>query len=264
MDSDKQTSRLDAALAKRLQGALTARGDELFQIVLDPSPEVLRTCLKNRHLGEEHLLALLKRRDLPEDLLKAIFQMEAARESRPIKLALARNPATPGPVVQSLLPQLFFFELVSLCFLPGVTPDQKLAAERTIIQRLPTTPLGNKTTLARRGTATVVCELLKEGDPALMEACLSNPRLREVAIFQFLSSAKATAENISCIARHPKWKTRPNLRAAILKNRKTPPIWFTLFLPSANLSDIKNLLAGKNLSPGQKKLVKEEIRKRGR
>ncbi len=253
---------LDAEFAKRLQRALMAEGEELFSILQDPAPEVLRTVLRNPRLKEEHLLALLKRRNLPEDLLKATYQHKLLTESHSLKVALAQNPGTPGAIVQVLLPQLFTFELLNLCVLPGVTADQKIAAERVITQRLPTMPLGNKMTLARRGTALVVGELLKEGDTRLMEICLNNPRLKEAAIFQFLNGGHATAETISFIARHPKWKSRPNLLMAILKNRKTPPIWYTLFLPRLRISEINQLLASRQLTGAQMQLVREALDKR--
>lgn len=256
-------SELDPELAKRLHQALTASSEELFQLILDPAPEVLRALLKNRLLDEEHLLALLKRRDLSEDLLKAIGQREKTQPSHRLKLALIKNPGTPGPLALSLLPHLHLFELVDICFLPGVTPDQKVAAERAILQRLPTIELGNKMTLARRATADVVGAILREGDSRLVQVCLSSPRLKEVAVLQLLNSAAANAETISMIARHPRWQSRPNLRMAILRNRRTPPIWFTVFLPKLRRPDLNTLLASKRLNPTQKKLVQDEAKRRG-
>jgi hypothetical protein len=258
----KSSERLDPGLARRLHGALTAGPEELFQLVQDPSPEVLRALLKNPRLGEDHLQALLKRRDLSEDLLKAVFRLDKVEAGHRLKVALVYNPGTPGAVVQTLLPQLYLFELANLCHLPGVTPDQKVAAERVIIQRLPTTPLGNKLTLARRGTGAVVAELFKEGDARLIEACLLNSRLKEAAILQFLGSSRATAETISAVARHPRWKSRPNIRLAILKNPHTPAVWFTLFLPALRIPELNNLLTSRRLTPRQKMLVEEELGKR--
>jgi hypothetical protein len=84
-----------------------------------------------------------------------------------------------------------------------------------------------------------------------------------VAILQFINGAKSSPETISMVARHPKWKSRPNLRLAILKNRRTPAIWFTLFLPQLRTADIRNLLVSKKLNTAQKKLVQDELKKRG-
>jgi hypothetical protein len=84
-----------------------------------------------------------------------------------------------------------------------------------------------------------------------------------VAILQFINGSRSSAETISIIARHPKWKLRPNLRLAILKNRRTPSIWFTLFLPQMRTPDVRNLLISRRLNPAQKKLVQDELKKRG-
>lgn len=263
MVDEKPADHLDLSLARRLHKALIAGPDELFQVMQDPSPEVLRTALKNPRLGEDHLLALLKRHDLPEDLIKAVSQLERSEQSHRLRLALAKNPGTPNPVVLAVLPHLYLFELLDLCLLPGVTPDQRYAAERQIHQRLANTPLGSKLILARRGTATLVGELLKEGALRLLEACLDNPRLKELSLLQFLGGTKADAETISMIARHPRWQNRPNLRLAILKNCRTPSIWFTLFLPRLVTMDLRNLVSSRRLDSSQKKLVEEELKKRG-
>ena len=258
-----ESPKISTEQGKRLYKALTATNDELFQVLLDPEMQVLRSTLKNQNLNEKHLLALLKRRDLTEDLLKSIYQLDISKDSHRLQLALVKNPGTPGPVALALLPHLHLFELVDLCLLPGVTPDQRFGAERAILQRLPTTELGNKMTLARRATATVVGEILRGGEARLVEICLSSPRLREIAILQFINGATSSAETISIIARHQKWKLRPNLRLAILKNRRTPAIWFTLFLPQLRTAEVRNLLLSRNLKTTQKKLVQDELKKRG-
>ncbi|WP_243369757.1 hypothetical protein [Geotalea sp. SG265] len=263
MEDTEKKPTLDPALSRQLHGALTANKEELYLVLQSASMEVLRAALRNQALDEDHLLALLKRRDLSEDLLKAIYKLPLTAESHNLKLALVKNPNTPGTIITTLLPHLYLFELVTLCYLPGVTPDQKLAAERAIIQRIPTTPLGNKLTLARRGTTPVLEALLKEGEPQIVEICLANPHIKEAAIFQFLGSAKATADNISIIARHPRWKTRPNIIGAILKNPRTPLIWFDLFLPGLHPAELKKLLVSGRLDTPRKNAVQEALRRRG-
>jgi hypothetical protein len=260
---DEHAPSFDTALAARMLRALTVDSEELFQIVLSKEKEILHAVLKNPNLNDSHLVALLKRNDLSEDIIKAIYLLAGSGENHQIKVALVHNPNTPGQTILTLLPHLYLFELINVCYLPGVTADQKLAAERAIIQRLPTTPLGNKLTLARRGTANIIDALLKEGEPLLLEACLSNPRTKESSIFQFLNSNAATPESISTIARHPRWKTRPNLKLAILKNHKTPTIWFTMFLPTIRLGELRDLHAARNLNRAQKNCIGEELKKRG-
>jgi hypothetical protein len=263
MEESEKKGNLDSSLSRRLYHALTAGKEELFQVIEDPSMEVLQSALKNPVFNENHLLVMLKRRDLSEDLLKAVYRVPMVEENRELKVALVHNPSTPAHVTMALLPHLHMFELVNICYLPGVAQDQKIAAERAIIQRLPTTPLGNKITLARRCTSAVAEALVREGDPRFMDACLDNPHLKESAIYQFLNSPNSSAEGISIVARHPRWKGRINLQLAILKNPKTPSVWFTLFLPHLRVSDINGILASRRINHSQKMLLQEELQRRG-
>lgn len=258
---DMNNSPLTPELAARLHRALTADNEELFLLVQDPAADVLRAILRNRNLNQEHLLALLKRRDLPADLLKTICQFKATATSHQLKVALARHHQTPAAIMQALLPQLYLFELLDICLLAGPSPDQKLAAERAIAQRLPTTPLGSKLTLARRGTAILAGELLKHAESEIMDACLDNPRLRELSLIQFLGSAYATADKISRIARNPRWKMNANVRLAVLKNPQTPEVWFLQFLPQLPVKEVRTLLHSTRLRPNQRQIIADFLQR---
>lgn len=251
----------DKAAVELFQKALTGSGEELLAIIPQATSDLLQAIFKNPLLAENHLLAILKRRDLGEDTIKNICKLPLTESSHNLKVAIAHHPATPSPQLLALLPHLYLFELLNLCYLPGITPDQKIAAERAIIQRLAVTPLGNRMTLARRATSVVVEALLKDGDTRLVEICLSNPRLKEGALFQFLRSSSANGETISMVARHPRWQHRPNLREAILTNPKTPLVWFTLWLPAMSTTEVRRLLASNRLSAPQKMAVEERLRK---
>jgi hypothetical protein len=255
--------RLDLAKAARLRSALSAAGQELSSLLRDPDPDLIASALKNPQLSEEQLLSFLKRRDLSERSLRGIGRLPQAASSRRIKIALAGHPNAAGSLLSTLLPQLFLFELLSVMQLPGAGPDQRLAAERALLKRLPETELGNKITLAHRGPPALLEALLKEGEPRLVDAVLANPGLKESGILRFLGTPAATAGTISAVARHPRWGTRPKLRSAILRNRRTPPVWFTLFLPGLGERDLKSLLGSKALAAEQLAAVRQEWEKRG-
>ncbi|AJE02077.1 hypothetical protein [Geobacter pickeringii] len=262
-ESSANSAPLDRELSLRLHHALTCGKEELFQVMLDPVMEVLGASLRNPSLDENHLLALLGRRDLTEELLRTLSRHDTVAESHQLKVALLHNPGTPATVSLPFLPHLYLFELVALAELPGTTPDQRLAAERAIIQRLPTTPLGNRITLARRATATVLDALMKEGDVRVVEPCLGNPRLKEASVFQLVASPRASGESITAVARNPRWGNRPNLKGAILKNPGTPLPLFGSLLPGAPVHELRDLAASGRLTGERKRLVAEELRRRG-
>ena len=243
-------------MSPRVHLAFTADKEQLFSIIQNAEESVLRAALRNPELDQQHLLVLLKRRGLG-NIPATIYANKHLLESYPVKFALACHPETPPHIVLTLLTLLNIFDLLKLCISSGIKSDIHLAAERNIIQRIPLQPLGNKLTLARRGPSAVVEALLKEGLPNLVEACLDNPHLKEGSLHQFISSAKATAETISIIARHSRWKSRPNIRLVILKNPHTPAVWFTLFLPGVSPATRRDLLASPRLTFAQKELVRQ-------
>jgi hypothetical protein len=260
--AETESGGIDRDLALCLHKVLTAGADELFQLIQDPSMELLKAALKNPSFSEPHYLAILKRRDLSEDFLRAACQSKVALESHLVRVALAHHPTIPAVQLLALLPHLHLFEMSAICTLPGVTSDQKVAAERAIIQRLPTTPLGIKVTLAHRATSAVVEQLLKEGDSRLTAACLDSGRLKEGAVFQFLRGSAASPESISMIARHQRWQSRPNVRMAILSHPRTPLVLFTLWLPTMKTAEVRNLYESQRLSQLQRREVLEELDRR--
>lgn len=254
---------IDNNMASSLRDALTADSQELSLLMRDANADLLKAAIRNPGLKEEHLLALLERRDLDEELLRSAGNAKAARESHAVKIAIAGHPSTSPVQLAEILQHLYLFDLVALCTLPGITHDHKIAAERAIIRRLPTTPLGNKVTLAHRATSSVVEQLLREADPRLMPSCLDNPHLKEGAVFQFLRSAASTPETISMIARHPRWQNLPNLRIAILTNPRTPLIWFTHWMQGMKSPEILSIFNSQRLNQMQRREVLSELERRG-
>jgi hypothetical protein len=259
MNDSAKIAGIDQNMSLLLHNALTADKEELFHLLQGQPVDVLMAALRNPSFDEHHLLALLKQRGLPEDFFSAVYAAKRLIENSSVKFALVINPDTPSHIASTLLTHLNIFDLVKICLIPGVSPDHRMAAERSIIQRLPSQPLGNKMTLARRGTSAVVESLLREGIPPLVEACLDNPHLKEGSVHQFITASTSTAETISMVARSGRWKGRPNIRLAILKNPRTPVIWFTVFLPALPHSTIKELLSVPRLTPAQKEQLRQAL-----
>ncbi len=173
------------------------------------------------------------------------------------RFALVIKPDTPPRIARELLSHLYPFELLKLCLLPRVSADIRFAAEKILSRKIPSQPLGNKLSLARQGTAVILDALLRDGVPSVMKICLDNPRLKEGSLHQFLRSFPATEEMISQIASHNRWKGRPEIRLAILKNPNTPACWFTSFLPELSPTLLEDLLISSRLTGDQKELVRQ-------
>jgi hypothetical protein len=246
-----------AALLKR---ALTCNAEELHTILSTAESEVVRAGLKNVALEEEHLQNLLQRRDLDADLVTYICRHKLSH-TRSVVTQLLAHPLINPQQIKIVLERLHLLELLNISILPGQGADVRVAAEHHLCKRLSTAPLGNKITLARRGTYPVLEALMLEGHPQVIDPCLNNPRMKEAAIYRFLHGQNVGAESIHKIARHPRWSKRPNIRHAILRNRHTSKALFTQFLPGMPAQQARQLLFSKHLKPAQKEWIREILGK---
>jgi hypothetical protein len=133
--------------------ARTATGEELAALLHHHSPEVLFALLDNPALDETQLCLLLDRKDLPAEILEEVARRKPLLRNYRVKRALAFHPRTPRLGSLRLIRELYLMDLVQLTLLPGTSAELKRVAEEQLVARLPQLPLGQKITLARRGTA---------------------------------------------------------------------------------------------------------------
>jgi hypothetical protein len=172
-------------------------------------------------LTEDLALQLLKRNDLPAEILERVSKNGVVAKSRKVKLALVRHPRTPRRVSMPMLRHLFTFDLMQVALAPVVPADVKLAAEETLIHRLETISIGEKISLARRASGRISGELLLDNETRIVSTALENSRLTEAAVIKVLMRQNAPAKFVELVCHHPKWSVRREVRIALLRNEKT-------------------------------------------
>jgi hypothetical protein len=187
-------------------------------------------------LTEDLALALLKRLDLPAEVLEQFAKNVNALKSRKVRIALTGHPHTPRHVSVPLARQLYTFDLMKVALSPGVPADIKVAIDDVLISRLKTITVGERLTLARRATGRVAAALLDsesrdgkavnskkknaeavERETRVMRAALDNPRLTENLVINSVLRSDASAALVHAVARHMKWSPRREIRAALLR-----------------------------------------------
>src|ERR1019366_3221380 len=176
-------------------------------------------------LTEDLALALLKRADLPPEVLEQLAKNASALKSRKVKIALASHPHTPRHVSVPLARQFYTFDLMKVALLPSVPADVKVAADDVLISRLKTVTLGERLTLARRASGRVAAALLLDvqkmdgkigggkvidaetvaRENRVMRTALENPRLTEALVISSVLRPAASAALVHAVARHQKW-----------------------------------------------------------
>jgi hypothetical protein len=213
-----------------LKAGATPAASELFNTAADPA------------LTEDLALSLLKRPDLPAEVIEQLAKNANALKSRKVKIALASHPHTPRHVSVPLARQFYTFDLMKVALGPTVPADVKVAVDDVLIARLKTVTLGERLTLARRASGRVAAALLLEmegtegktghgetGDRKIknaetvaretrvMQTALENPRLTEAMVIASVLRPAAGAALVQAVARHMKWSARREIRAALLR-----------------------------------------------
>lgn len=192
-------------------------------------------------LNEDLALALLNRRDLAAETLEQFSQNPAAMKSRKVCVALVAHPRTPRHFALRLLRQLYTFDLMSLALHPAVAADVKRLADDQLVARLASVTLGERLTLARRGSQTVAAALLLDKEPRVSHTALENSRLTEGAVIKALLRPNAGGAFVEAVCHHAKWSVRREIRLTLLRSPHTPlanALEFARALPPPLLRDI--------------------------
>jgi hypothetical protein len=251
-----------AEASDRVAGARRASGDELHAFLHDTAESVLLALLQNPHLSEKDVCILLERLDLPRAILEAVAAHPAWKKNERVRHRLARHPSTPRRVALQLLRELFLFDLVQVSLSPSAPGEIRRVAEELILQRLPHLPIGQKLTLARRGTARVAGGVLAEGHPHAATLALNNPFLNEAQILRVLSRRNLPERIVTAIARHPRWSCQYNVRLALIRNPAAPLAAVLRFISDVTVRDLRELIASATMPESTRAYLKKEVSRR--
>jgi len=242
--------------------ARTASADELQALVIEAGESTLLAVLENPNLEEPHVCQMLERLDVPASVLAAVAAERKWTASEGVRLRLARHPKTPRRVSLNLLRQLFLFDLVRVSLLPSAPAEIRRVAEEIIIARVPHLPVGEKLTLARRGSARVAGALLAEGHSQAIKLALGNAFLSESQVLKVLAKPGVPERVVGAIANYSKWSSQYNVRAALVRNAHTPIAMVRAFLPNLTLRDLKDMATLETVAPQVRTLIKREMARR--
>jgi len=236
-----------------------------------PGPADLLRTAADPDLTEDLSLALLKRADLPPEVLEQLAKNARALKSRKVKIALASHPHTPRHVSVPLARQFYTFDLMKVALSPSVPADVKVAVDNVLISRLKAVTVGERLTLARRASGRVAAALLLDVDTRdgkigagrikdgkiiaakinhaeavarqtrVMQTALENPRLTEALVINSVLRPAASAALVHAVARHAKWSPRREVRAALLRTAHLSlarALEFSREIPASRLQEL--------------------------
>ncbi len=200
-------------------------------------------------------LALLKRADLPGEVIEALAKNRALVKLRQVKIALAAHPQAPRHVSVPLIRQFYTFDLMKVALSAMVPGDVKRTADETLAGRLQTVTLGERLTLARQGSGRIAGALLLDSGERIMRAALENARLTEAFVVRAVVKPEAGSALIQAVAQHTKWSYRRDVQIALLRSEYLSLARALAFARAISPAKLREILQSSRL-PGR---IKEQL-----
>ena len=234
----------------------------LVELIHEHSLEPLRKAARDLRLTEDLALALLERRDLPHQVIEDLTKNMAVMKHRRVINAVVIHPRTPRHVSLPIARRLYNFELMQITLLPTVTADLKMFAEEQLINRVETISAGERLALAKRGSTRIAAALLLDAEARVIEAALHNPYMTERWIVKAVLDDDAPQALIDALCRDSKWSLRREVRAALLRNEKTPLARVVAFAESMSSMALREILLHSRLPRNVKEYLQKILEQR--
>ena len=231
----------ESAIAEEARRARTADWPLLKSLLHHRSREVLEALLENPLVGESQVAILLSRRDLAREVVARIAENREWMKSYPLKLAVVRHPRTPRHLALPLLKYLYLFDLLTVAATAGTPAELKRQAEEAILLQREGLALGQRLTLARRGSNRIAGGLLLDADRRVIEVALVNPAMTEHAVTRALLDRKAHAALTEAVVEHDLWSLRYGIKLALLRTPHLSLGRVMSILPELALADLNDL-----------------------
>jgi hypothetical protein len=201
------------------------RRDDLQQLRthLPEAPgDYLEGALDNAALGPEELVLVLRHPASTAAILTRIARNRAWMRPREMKVAFVGHPRAPWVLARRFFPHLYWRDLANVAANLRISPVLRREAERLLRTRLPELSVGEKVSLARRGSRGVLEMLCTEPEPQVLRALAGNPRATEADLGRILARSDLHPEFLGWLATQSSWGQRRAVRLALVRHPATP------------------------------------------
>jgi hypothetical protein len=200
-------------------------------------------------LGEREHLRRGERGDLSTEDIRALLRDPAARRLHVVRRALAAHPRTPRAEAMSLVPTLFWRDLAWISADARAHPAIRRAADQEILRRLAGLATSERVSLARISGPGTIAALRRSGEPPIVRALMRN-RFAVEGDVVFMAITGRDPESLQAIALDAVWGLRIAVRAAVVRNRSTPPELAGDLLAAIPLADLREICTERWRAPG--------------
>ena len=210
-------------------------------------------------LTEDLALGLLKRGDLTVEEVEQIAKNSGLMRSRKVRVRVTAHPRTPRRISLRLLRELYTFDLMRFAMIPTAPADLKRVADELLVGRLASITLGERISLARRGSGTVAAALLLAKEARVWQTALENGRLTQTALIRAVLQPQATPAFVQAVCTHTNWSVRPEIRVALLRSAHTPLARALEFARRLTPMQLREVLQASRMPERVKEAIRKEF-----
>jgi hypothetical protein len=220
----------------------TCESAELNRLILEGDEKTLEKVLRNPNLTPQQVVLIFENKFVTHEIVKQICGEPNWVGRYTIKVAIVNSPLTPKVTALNLVKFLFWKDLVKVAKNARLLPPVRNMADVVLKDRLPEITVGEKVSLARIASRTLIRSLIHDRNEMVFRALLENPMLTEEPLIHLASSPSADPAILSVLATHKKWSYRYGIRLALLRNRRTPVAVAVGMLSHLMESDLKAVI----------------------
>lgn len=201
---------------------LTCTAEQLFTLLSTARTPALRLCLSNRAMGPQHIVQLLRNKNVTNDIVESICENQDWITQQSVVNAIVNCPKTPHTLGLRMMQLLFWNNLLKTAGNLRISPRLRRAAENHLRDKLSELTLGEKMTAARTGPRVIISFLRGDREMRVIEALLRNPHMIEDDIIHIINDELTAPEILRSIGSDYKWSHAYPIRLALVRNDRTP------------------------------------------
>jgi len=212
------------------------------------SRPLARAVLAGAAVEEQALVAVL-RRAVPAAFLEEVAATRPWSERPRVLAAVVLSPRSPRALGLRLVGALSWREQADVAATMRLSGAVRGRAESLLGDSLAELRLGDRVTLARIATPSLLGPLLADSDARVIEAALDNPRLREEDLVRSLRRDDVSRSLVEVVAASPRWRGAYAVRLALVLQPRTPLPLALLQISSLVPGDLRRVAGESGLRP---------------
>ena len=172
--------------------------------------------------ADEAVLAAVLHRAVPVAFLEAVAEVAPWSERPRVLARVVLHPRAPRVLSLKLVGALYWRDLAEVAATPRVLAAVRSRAESLLKDGLADMRLGDRVTLARLATPSLLPQLLSDTERQVTEAALVNARLREEDLTTALRREDVRPALVEAVAASQRWQASYAVKLALVLQPKTP------------------------------------------